>query len=182
MKTKRDHAAAPQPEAPQSATEAPEPGHYEVDTGRSSIGFRTRHIFGLAPVRGTFAIKAGTVQVAEPLAESGVRVDVALASFHTGNRLRDSAVRSARFLDAHRHPLMTFQAERIEGTTVSGTLTARGITRPVSLSVEQTALSRREFTVRATARIDRTAFGVTGSRGMTGRYLDVTAEVRCVRT
>jgi hypothetical protein len=37
------------------------------------------------------------------------------------------------------------------------------------------------FTVRARTRIDRTAFGVTASRGLAGRHLDVTLEIRCVR-
>jgi hypothetical protein len=31
-------------------------------------------------------------------------------------------------------------------------------------------------------RIDRTEFGVTAYRGVAGRYLDMTVEVRCVRT
>ena len=38
------------------------------------------------------------------------------------------------------------------------------------------------FTARATVRIDRTQFGITASRGLAGRYLDTTVEVRCVRT
>ncbi|MFC4493251.1 YceI family protein [Streptomyces ovatisporus] len=156
-------------------------GRYEIDPAGSVVRFTTRHIFGLASVRGTFAVKGGTVDVTEPLAESVVRVDVATGGFDTGNGVRDSAVRSRRFLDAHRYPLMTFHAERVDGATVVGTLTARKITRPVGLSVGQITVTGREFTVRATTRIDRTEFGVTGSRGMTGRYLDVTAEVRCVR-
>jgi hypothetical protein len=35
---------------------------------------------------------------------------------------------------------------------------------------------------RASARIDRTEFGLTAYRGLAGRYLDMTMEVRCVRT
>ena len=31
-------------------------------------------------------------------------------------------------------------------------------------------------------RIDRAEFGVTAYRGVAGRYLDMTMEVRCVRT
>ncbi|SCK19828.1 Polyisoprenoid-binding protein YceI [Streptomyces sp. WMMB 714] len=160
---------------------APALGRYAIDPAGSVVRFTTRHLFGLAPVHGTFAVKRGTVDVTEPLAESAVRVEVETASFDTGNRTRDETVRSGRFLDARRYPLMTFQAERVHDAAVAGTLTAREISRPVDLSVELIAVSRREFTVRATTRIDRTAFGVTGSRGMTGRYLDVTAEVRCVR-
>jgi hypothetical protein len=29
----------------------PEPGRYEIDTTCSAVMFRTRHLFGLAPVR-----------------------------------------------------------------------------------------------------------------------------------
>jgi hypothetical protein len=34
--------------------------------------------------------------------------------------------------------------------------------------------------VRATARIDRTEFGVTAYRGLAGRYLDMSVEVQCI--
>ena len=42
--------------------------------------------------------------------------------------------------------------------------------------------NERWFTVRASTRIDRAEFGVTAYRGVAGRYLDMTMEVRCVRT
>ncbi len=38
------------------------------------------------------------------------------------------------------------------------------------------------FNARASTRIDRTEFGLTAYRGVAGRYLDMTVEVRCVRT
>lgn len=40
----------------------------------------------------------------------------------------------------------------------------------------------RTGAVRASTRIDRAEFGVTAYRGVAGRYLDMTMEVRCVRT
>ena len=48
----------------------PAPGRYEIDTGRSAGIFSTRHLFGLALVCGGFAIRAGTVEVAEPVTDS----------------------------------------------------------------------------------------------------------------
>ena len=66
-----------------SATK-PRLGRYDIDPDGSSVAFRTRHLFGLAPVRGTFRIKAGTVDVTEPLASSRVRVEIDAASFRTG--------------------------------------------------------------------------------------------------
>ena len=53
---------------------------------------------------------------------------------------------------------------------------------PVTLSIEQTAVTPKSFEARASTRIDRTEFGVTAYRGLAGRYLDMTVEVRCVRT
>ena len=76
---------------------------------------------------------------------------------------------------------MTFASERTDGSTLTGTLTVRGVTRPVTLSIEQSATAPGSFTARAAARIDRTEFGLTASRGLAGRYLDLTVEVRCLR-
>jgi polyisoprenoid-binding protein YceI len=160
----------------------PEPGRYEIDTSCSAVTFRTRHMFGLAPVRGNFAIRAGTVDVAGPRTDPGIYAEIEAASFRTGNGQRDSVVRSARLLAASQYPVMTFAAERLDGLALTGTLTVRDVTRPVSLSIEQSAVASGSFTARAATRIDRTAFGVTAYRGLAGRYLDMTVEVRCVRT
>lgn len=163
-----------------AAGAAPQLGRYEIDTGNSAVTFRTRHLFGLLPVRGTFAIRTGTVDVAEPLTDSQVRVEIGTASFCTGHARRDEDVRSARFLDAARHPVMTFVSDRVDDTTVAGTLTVRDVARPVSLSIGHAEVSPGAFSLRATTRIDRTAFGVTAARGMAGRYLDVSLELTCV--
>lgn len=170
MQTKPEHAAT-----------TPQLGRYEIDTSSSTVRFRTRHLFGLGPVRGSFAIRAGTVDIAEPLAGSRIHAEIDAASFRTGNPARDATVRSARLLDAANHPVMTFASERTDGSTLTGTLTVRGVARPVTLSVEPSAVAPGSFTARATARIDRTEFGVTALRGLAGRYLNLTLEVRCLR-
>ncbi len=167
---------------PAETLTTPQLGRYEIDASGSTVRFRTRHLFGLAPVRGEFAIRTGTVDVTEPLADSRISVQLDAASFRTGNRQRDNNVRSARFLDTSRYPVMAFVAERVEGTAVTGSLTVRDVTRPVRLSVEPSGVARREFSARVTTRIDRAEFGVTASRGLAGRYLDLTMEIRCVRS
>jgi polyisoprenoid-binding protein YceI len=163
------------------ALAAPQAGRYEIDTGRSSVTFTTRHLFGLAPVRGRFAIRAGTVEVAEPIADSRIHAEIEASSFRTGNPMRDRSVRSARLLDARQYPVISFTSGCVDGPALPGTLTVRGITQPVSLLVERTAVSPESFTARGTARIDRAGSGVTAYRGLAGRYLDLTVEVRCVR-
>ena len=164
------------------AQATPQPGRYEIDSSTSAVTFRTRHLFGLAPVRGNFAIRAGTIDVAEPVTDSSIHAEIDTASFRTGNGQRDVTVHSARLLDAVRYPVITFISEGAGGPALPGMLTVRGVTRPVILSVEQSAVTPESFTVRATTRIDRAEFGVTAYRGLAGRYLDMTAEVRCVRT
>ena len=69
----------------------------------------------------------------------------------------------------------------MDGPALLGMLTVRGVARPVTLSIDRSAITPRSFTARAATRIDRTEFGVTAYRGLAGRYLDMTVEVRCVR-
>ena len=178
LKAGADGAASSSPEA----RAIPWPGRYEIDTSFSAVTFRTRHLFGLAPVRGSFAIRTGTIRVTEPLALSSVYAEIDPASFCTGNARRDTTVHSARLLDPLRYPVMTFTAEGINSLSLHGMLTVRNVTMPIILPIEQSAVTPRSFDARATMRIDRTEFGVTAYRGLAGRYLDMTVKVRCVRT
>jgi polyisoprenoid-binding protein YceI len=177
LKTDADGTTSNSP----AAQAAPEPGRYEIDTSCSAVAFRTRHLFGLAPVRGSFAIRTGTIDVTQPLTGSSLYAEIDPASFRTGNGQRDSNVCSARLLDAGRYPVITFRSQGIEGLALTGALTVRNITMPVSLSIEPSAVTPRSFNVHASTRIDRNEFGVTAYRGLAARYLDMTVEVRCVR-
>jgi polyisoprenoid-binding protein YceI len=160
----------------------PQLGRYQIDPADSRVTFRTRHLFGLAPVRGSFALRGGTVDVTEPLTASRVHAEIDAASFHTRNPMRNAQVRSARFLAVDAHPVLAFSSEGLDGQVLAGTLTVREVTRPVSVLTEVTGVAPGSFTARATVRIDRYDFGLTASRGLAGRYLDVTVEVRCVRS
>ena len=165
-------------------TQAPPLGHYEIDVSRSRVKFRTRHMFGLGPVRGTFAIRSGSADIAEPLADSAIHAEIDTASFRTGNRQRDRNVLSARFLDAARFPVISFRDGLVsaDGRAIRGTLTVREVSRPVSLSIDQVTTDGQSFTASGTVRVDRTEFGVTARPGLAGRYLDLTVEVRCARS
>ena len=169
--------------------QVPKVGRYGIDNRGSTIAFRSRHLFGVAPVRGTMAIRQGVVEVADPITDSSVQVEIDTTSFDTGSRHRDGDVRSARFLDAARYPSMTFTSERLDRSegrwTLAGTLTVRDVARPVSLTVEQSTVQHgtpNSFVVCATTRIDRTDFGLTAYRGMAGRHLDVSLRILGVRS
>jgi polyisoprenoid-binding protein YceI len=161
----------------------PQPGHYDIDPDQSRVTFATRHLFGLGRVKGSFAVRRGSADIADPLEVSAIYADIDTASFRTNSRQRDRSVLSPRFLDAAGHPVMTFRSDRIaaEDQALTGTLTVRGTTRPVTLTVTRCEMSRGSFTARAAARIDRTEFGITAARGLAARYLDLTVEVQCTR-
>lgn len=156
-------------------------GRYEIDADASSVTFRTRHLFGLGGVTGTFAIRGGTVEVTDPLNDSGISAQIDAASIASGNPRRDASARSARMLDADRHPVITFTCARVQGPALDGTLTVRGVSRPVILTVESCDVSQGSFTAHATTRVDRTEFGVNGYRGLAARSVQLAVDVRCVR-
>ncbi|HEY7598016.1 MAG TPA: YceI family protein [Actinophytocola sp.] len=159
----------------------PATGEYRVDPDRSTISFATRHLFGLAPVRGTFRLRDGHIRVAGDPAGSAARAVVAADSFHTGSNARDTEVRSAHYLDVDRHPDIVFAStdlERTEGGWVlHGTLTVRGRTNPVPVRILSLATAGQGVRLRARARVDRYAFGITAGRGLAGRRLTLTLDV-----
>jgi polyisoprenoid-binding protein YceI len=157
--------------------EVPIAGAYRIEPGESAISFATRHMFGLAPVRGTFALREGVVRVASPVELSSVRATVAADTFDTGLAARDSAVRSRQYLDVANHPDITFAADgvvRDDGWVLRGTLTVRSRTEPLDVRVDELRVLDGRLRLRASAEVDRYAWGVTAMKGMTGRRLRFT--------
>jgi polyisoprenoid-binding protein YceI len=91
-------------------------------------------------VRGRFADVSGTIVVPEDPAAATVDVVVQMASVSTGNDDRDAHLRSADFFDAEQFATMTFRSTggSIDGddVTLSGELTIKGVSKPVSFDVE----------------------------------------------
>ena len=57
--------------------------------------------------------------------------------------------------------------------TLAGELEVRGVSRPVTLVIESVETAGAGFRARATARIDRYAYGLTAARGMAARHLNI---------
>ena len=47
-------------------------GEYVLTNGASSISFRTRHMYGLGPVKGRLSVRSGNLHLAEGIAGSAV--------------------------------------------------------------------------------------------------------------
>lgn len=164
-----------------TAVQIPVAGAYRLDAAASTISFTTKHMFGLGTVRGTFAVHDGHIDVADPVTGTSVRATVAAGSIDTGVEARDRTVRSATYLDAEHHPHFGFVSAGVERAggqwLLRGSLTVRGISRPVDLLVEEVRADGARLRVVATTVVDRYEFGITAMRGMTGRRLYLRLEV-----
>jgi polyisoprenoid-binding protein YceI len=155
----------------------PTAGAYRIEPAESTISFATRHLFGLAPVRGTFALREGVVHVATPVETSTAHATIAADSVDTGLAARDNTVRSGQYLDVARHPDITFTAHGVArdgGWVLRGALTVRGRTEPLDVRIDEVRVVDDRLLLRASAEVDRYAWGVTAMRGMTGRRLRFT--------
>ena len=144
-------------------------GTWTIDSTHSHVGFVVRHLM-VSKVRGSFADFSGKIVTAEDILPSTVTASIDLASISTTNEMRDEHLRSAEFFDAETYPTMTYTSSGVrydgEHFLVDGELTLRGITKPVTLTVETPAFgpnphggTKAGFS--ASADINRTDFGVS---------------------
>jgi polyisoprenoid-binding protein YceI len=142
-------------------------GVWSVDPKRSAIGFTSKLVWGLTPVKGRFTEFSGDSQITDAQTIFG-HIDIESASIDTRVRKRDEHLRSADFLDARRFPdisVVVTSAESIDGDTVElrAQLTVKGATAPLPLRTEVAVLDDGAVRLRAQATIDRKEFGVGGN-------------------
>jgi len=113
---------------------------WTVDPMHTQVEFSAKHM-GLMTVRGHFT----DVRVAIDLHEddftgSSVEATIDTGSLITNDARRDAHLKSPDFLDVERFPTISFRSTRIERAshdqyTMTGDLTIRDVTRPVTLNV-----------------------------------------------
>ncbi|MEL6206404.1 MAG: YceI family protein [Pseudomonadota bacterium] len=149
------------------------PATYAIDPDHVVVSFTVMHA-GYARTLGVFTDVAGEFTYDADTQELGdVSVTIGAASVNTFHEARDGHVRSPDFLDAEANPQITFVASGGEAAsdtsgTVTGDLTIRGVTQPVTLDVtlNQNAVypcchGKETLGISATASILRSDFGST---------------------
>ncbi len=117
----------------------PAAGIWKVDPGHAEVGFMGRHLL-FTKVRGRFVDVAATVRIGTDPADSLVDATIVMASVNSGDQTRDDHLRSPDFFDVDRWPTATFRSTEVDWNgregTMTGDLTIRDVTRPVTLGVE----------------------------------------------
>ncbi|MFF7210964.1 YceI family protein [Streptomyces sp. NPDC008238] len=143
-------------------------GTWTLDPAASAVRLRHRTMWGAATVKGAFGEVGGEGELAADGTARGT-LTVGAASLDTGNKQRDTHLRSAEFLDADAHPAIVFTAHRVtagtDGTlSADGELTVRGTTRPVALTGRVESPSADAVVLTVDVLVDRADFGLTWNR------------------
>ena len=168
---------------------------YKIDRSHSSIGFSVRHM-GLGKVKGEFRDFAGTVEYdSSDISKSKVEAIIQVPSIDTRDSSRDMHLKSSDFFAADSFPTMTFKSTKVTSKgngkfDITGDLTLRGVTKPVTLAAEmlgsmQDARGKR-VSFEAEGKIDRMDYGVSWNRLLdtggfvAGHDIDIQIEIEAV--
>jgi polyisoprenoid-binding protein YceI len=160
---------------------------WQFDPYHTQVEFSARHL-GMMTVRGHFldVTATGFIDPDHPEASS-VDVTIQTASIRTHNENRDNDLRSSNFLEVDKYPTITYKSTKVEATAqdrfaMTGDLTIKGNTRPVTLSVVKYGefndpMMGHRIGYSAEGQINRKDFGLTFNMMLDGRWI-VSEEVQ----
>jgi polyisoprenoid-binding protein YceI len=152
----------------------PDASTWNIDTAHSQAGFSVKHLV-ISTVRGDFGKTTGAVKLDDKdVTRSSVEATIDVGTISTRIADRDTHLKSPDFFDAAKYPTITFKSTKVEkageGLTVTGDLTIKNVTRPVTLAVSGPTAeikdpygnSRRGLSARG--KINRKDFGLAWSK------------------
>jgi polyisoprenoid-binding protein YceI len=167
-------------------------GTWNIDPAHSEVSFKIRHL--MSKVRGTFTKFSGAIVVTEDLVSSTAAAEIDVNSVDTRNADRDAHIRSKDILGTDEHQNLTFATSSVHVKDgeyyVDGTLTVKGVAKPVNLSVEFNGVSpdpwggtRAGFT--ASTEISRKEYGIdfnlpVGEGALLGDKVEISLEIQAV--
>jgi polyisoprenoid-binding protein YceI len=145
---------------------------WKIDPAHSQAEFKVKHMM-ISNVKGSFSSLSGTLSLDETdYTHSKVEVDIPVATLSTGDPQRDGHLKSADFFDAEKFPAIIFKSTNIDSKgaanyAVTGDLTTHGVTKSVTLAVEDVSEPSKDpwgnhrIGLSATTKINRKDFGLT---------------------
>jgi polyisoprenoid-binding protein YceI len=150
---------------------------YKLDSAASTVAFETD--FGPDLITGSIPLTLADLRLDfDNVANSTVTVELDVTGAKASFPFAAQALKGPKVLDAKSHPRMSFTSTSVrrsgDGAEISGNLTIRGVTRPVTLTATMSRpkgsapddLSR--LTLRLSGRVNRSDFGATGWSDMVG--------------
>ena len=159
---------------------------WNLDTTHSAAEFAVRHLM-ISTVKGRFSQLAGSGETNPDGTLKAVEMTLDVASIDTNVASRDTHLRSADFFDAGTYPKITFRSTRIEqrggDIAVTGDLTIRGVTKPVTLKGEFTApvkdpWGNERAAIAVSAKLNRKDWGLTWNQLLEAGGVAVGEEVK----
>ena len=143
---------------------------WHSDPTHTDVQFSAKHMM-VTTVRGKFTEVEGSLTLDDERPEASFgSFTIKAASLESGVAKRDGHLRSADFLDADTHPEITFVSTGVRAKDgndyeVTGDLTIRGTTRPITFDVEYLGLYQgftgRRAGFHATTKLNREDWGLT---------------------
>jgi len=147
------------------------PVTYNVDPNHTYPSFQADHFGGLSNWRGKFNKSSGTITLDKDKATGKVDITVDVASINFGMPKLDEHAKSAEIFDAAKYPTATYKGTLTKfkdgaPTEVDGQFTLHGVTKPLTLKIDQFKCMMHPMTKKevcgadATATFSRADFGV----------------------
>lgn len=143
---------------------------WKLDPAHTLVEFSAKHLM-ISTVKGRIAGVEGSILLDEnEPSNSTVEVTLDAKTLDTRIDQRDQHLRSGDFLDVEKFPVIKFKSTDIQGDEqnfkLTGDLTIRDITRPITLDVTYEGRTKdpwggERVGFSATGKLDRRAYGLT---------------------
>ena len=132
---------------------------FMLDNAQSKVDFTIKHL-QLKNVDGKFEKFNADIDF-DPSAKKLNKLigEVEVASVNTANTGRDDHLRANDIFDSAKYPKMTFVMTKCEKGKISGNLTIKGVTKPVSFDAKK-EFDGKMLKINAQTQIKRSDFGV----------------------
>lgn len=166
------------------------PQRYTLDVARSSVGFG--YDFQGERRQGQMPVKSADLLIdLDDVPRSRVTVTLDPGEARAGFIFATQVMKGPEVLDTAHHPTILFVSRafqgNLRGATVTGDLTVRGVTRPVTLTAglyrqQGTEAGERDrLTVLLTGTINRNDYGAGGFPGYVGPMIELRILARITR-
>ncbi len=168
------------------------PVTYKIDSGHTYPSFEADHAGGLSIWRGKFNSTAGTIVLDREAKTGSLDVTIDAASIDFGHDKMNEHAKSPDMFDVAKYPTVKYTGKLTNfkndaPTTVEGSLTLHGVTKPVTLTIDRFKCTINQRTgkqvcgANAIGKLNRDDFGV-GYGKQVGFKMDVGLNIQVEAT